>query len=66
MDLLKCGAISSVEVLLLLRAEYIQQGAVLYTFFALFSQQYLALKLFHILVWPFYFSPLRHLPGPKV
>jgi hypothetical protein len=28
--------------------------------------QYLLLKVYRIFIYPFYVSPLRHLPGPKV
>ncbi|KAK0702076.1 cytochrome P450 [Lasiosphaeria miniovina] len=34
-------------------------------FFAYFALQYGALKFYHVVVYPNYVSPLRHLPGPK-
>lgn len=33
---------------------------------AVFLAQYLVLKLYRIFLYPNFFSPLRHLPGPKV
>lgn len=31
-----------------------------------FSAVFLAYQLYRIFVYPYYVSPLRHLPGPKV
>ncbi len=28
--------------------------------------QYIAIQIYKIFIWPFYISPLRHLPTPKV
>lgn len=33
---------------------------------AVFLVQYLAVKFYRIFLYPYFFSPLRHLPGPKV
>ncbi len=35
-------------------------------FSAFFFVQYALVKFYRIFVYPFWFSPLRHLPGPKV
>ena len=36
------------------------------TFLGFFVAQYLAVKCYRIFLYPYYFSPLRHLPGPTV
>lgn len=66
MDLVRCATASVFEVLCLLHFGAIRGERVPYTYFVLVFLQYLAIKLFYIFIWPFYFSPLRHLPGPKV
>lgn len=35
-------------------------------FLGLYLAQYLAHKIYNIFIYPYYVSPLRHLPGPKV
>lgn len=65
MDLLKCAFPSAVGAALLgksvnITAEFLSR------MFTLLAIQYIALKLFYILIWPFYFSPLRRLPTAKV
>lgn len=42
------------------------RNELLKTFAALFLAQYTLLKIFRIFVQPIFFSPLRHLPTPKV
>jgi len=66
MDIVKCAVASAVEVVLQVQLGYIQPGVLLHRFFSLLLVQYIALELFYILIWPFYVSPLRKLPGPKV
>lgn len=36
------------------------------TFLGFFTIQFLAVKCYRIFLYPYYFSPLRHLPGPTV
>jgi hypothetical protein len=45
------------------RANY---TAFLIIFLKLFIVQYTVIVLYNIFIYPFYRSPLRHLPGPKV
>lgn len=63
MDAIKCGAISIAETFLVGRSSNLDN---LYVFAILFVVQYIGLKLFNVVIWPFLFSPLRNLPGPKV
>ena len=37
----------------------------LYRFLLLFTAQYVVVKLYRMVVYPHFLSPLRHLPGPK-
>jgi hypothetical protein len=67
MDLLTCAGISILEALLI---DKLQSAAISPSFVTrtavLFAAQYLALKYYRIFLYHKYFSPLRHLPGPKV
>ncbi|RFU35026.1 hypothetical protein B7463_g1272, partial [Scytalidium lignicola] len=65
MDILKCAALSAVETILLQNPGGSNIQPNFLVFFTLLIIQYVGLKLFDILVWPFWFSPLRNLPGPK-
>ena len=65
MDILKCALLSAVEAALLGKSVNITVEF-LSRMFTLLAIQYIALKLFYILIWPFYFSPLRRLPTAKV
>ncbi|OTA92784.1 hypothetical protein M434DRAFT_74137 [Hypoxylon sp. CO27-5] len=67
MDLLKCSGLTALEVFVFTRVAAhlhfdgltgIQAG------YILFATQYLLLKYYRIFLYPKYFSPLRHLPGP--
>lgn len=40
--------------------------AAIINFSILFVAQYLVITLYNVFIYPFYRSPLRHLPGPKV
>ncbi|KAG8162855.1 hypothetical protein KVR01_007333 [Diaporthe batatas] len=64
-NLLRCGMAAVVEAVALDHYALLPSGRQLQTFFTLFLVQYVSLQLFYVFVWPFYFSPLRKLPGPK-
>ncbi|KAM5383714.1 hypothetical protein ACJZ2D_001703 [Fusarium nematophilum] len=63
--LIMSGAVSLVEIALLRRSDSLPATNLLQRFLLLTAAQYLLIKLFYILIWPFFFSPLRNLPGPK-
>ncbi|TVY19605.1 Cytochrome P450 monooxygenase FUM15 [Lachnellula arida] len=67
MDLLKCAVVSVVEVYACttLNLQQVQGYHPLSLVLLLLLTQYLALKLSNIFIYPFWFSPLRHIPGPK-
>lgn len=65
MDVLRCSLLSAVETALLGKSVKVTHEF-LSRMLMLLAIQYIALKLFYILIWPFYFSPLRHLPTAKV
>lgn len=67
MDLVTCAGLGIIEAVVIdklqtdaISASFITRSAVL------FVAQYLALKYYRIFLYHKYFSPLRHLPGPKV
>ncbi|KAL1857423.1 hypothetical protein Daus18300_010396 [Diaporthe australafricana] len=68
MDLLTCAALALVNSLLFARLGYCngpEQLTGRQTFAIIFILQYLSLKYYHVFFYHKYFSPLRHLPGPK-
>lgn len=66
MDLIKCTAVSGVVTLLMARASVIQPQELAGVLVKGALLSYLILQLTYIFVYPFYISPLRKLPGPKV
>ncbi|KIW90897.1 uncharacterized protein Z519_08680 [Cladophialophora bantiana CBS 173.52] len=65
MDVAKCAIVSVAETVLLLKLGRVGCHGFLGQAFGLFVAQYIAVKLYFVLIWPFLVSPLRHLPGPK-
>ncbi|KAH7020347.1 cytochrome P450 [Ilyonectria destructans] len=65
-NLIRSGAVSLIEVILLHRFGYWESTQLLQKCIALTGIHYLVIQIFYIFIWPFYFSPLRNLPGPKV
>ncbi|KAH7110702.1 cytochrome P450 3A5 [Dactylonectria macrodidyma] len=59
------GAISLIEIALLHHSNSIAPTNLLQHFLSLAAAQYLLIKLFYVLIWPIFCSPLRNLPGPK-
>lgn len=67
MDLLACAALALITTILGARLAYSdgrEQITSRQLFAASFVFQYLSLKFYRIFLYPIYFSPLRHLPGP--
>ncbi|KAI1410752.1 cytochrome P450 [Hypoxylon sp. FL1857] len=67
MDLLKCSGLTALEVFAIARVAaqlHIDLPTGIQTGYILFIIQYLLLKYYRVFLYPKYFSPLRHLPGP--
>ncbi|CAK7222150.1 hypothetical protein SCUCBS95973_004743 [Sporothrix curviconia] len=68
MSTLKCAATAAISVPLLPRlgiAKLESWSAAGIAFLVLFSICWLSVAAFSVLIYPHYFSPYRHLPGPK-
>lgn len=63
MDVIACAVLASVEAAVLPAAFGARRRLL---WLALFVIQYVAIKCYRILLYPKYFSPLRHIPGPAV
>ncbi|KAF4448364.1 cytochrome P450 [Fusarium albosuccineum] len=63
--LITSGAFSLLEIGLLRYSHSLPPTNLLRQFLPLVAANYLLIQLFYILIWPFFFSPLRNLPGPK-
>lgn len=72
MDIQLIGFISVVETVVMtgLKESWnlatTPRSVLIQIFLELFLVQYLVVKLYRIFIYPFYVSPLRHLPTPKV
>jgi hypothetical protein len=66
MDATICVGLATVGGLLLQTTAGTVQDKRGQILFALFLSQYLLLKFYRVFLYHRYFSPLRHLPGPKV
>ncbi|KAF2203675.1 cytochrome P450 [Delitschia confertaspora ATCC 74209] len=60
-----CAALSAVQTAVILRQSTLDAKGFLFVFFAFFLAQSSAVSIYNIFIYPFYRSPLRHLPGPK-
>ncbi|CAK7231854.1 hypothetical protein SBRCBS47491_008070 [Sporothrix bragantina] len=68
MSTLKCVSTAAISVQLLPRlgiAKLESWSAVGIAFLVLFSICWISVAAFNVLIYPHYFSPYRHLPGPK-
>ncbi|KAH9907243.1 cytochrome P450 [Xylariomycetidae sp. FL2044] len=71
MDLLTCLGLTMAEVVAFLpqagdsTAASYSSRFMDRTFWSLYGLHYLALMIYRVFLYPRYFSPLRHLPGPK-
>ena len=66
MDLITCGALTVLELIMLRPVWEASQFSTFNTSVGVFLLQYVAVKLYRIILYPAFFSPLRHLPGPTV
>ncbi|KAI1370882.1 cytochrome P450 [Hypoxylon crocopeplum] len=65
MDLVNCGGLTALELVALQSSRELDILSNIKIFFAVFVLQYTLLKFYRIILYPRFFSPLRHLPGPK-
>lgn len=65
MDILSCAALVLTEIAFLPALSAGRCFVLFRTFSALFLVHYVVLKIYRIVIYPKFFSPLRHLPGPK-
>ncbi|KAI0977067.1 cytochrome P450 3A5 [Xylaria arbuscula] len=65
MDLVVCAVLTAVEVYLPVVNLGVDGSIHLNQFAGFFLLQYLILKLYRVYLYPRFFSPLRHLPGPQ-
>ncbi|RYP21857.1 hypothetical protein DL767_009176 [Monosporascus sp. MG133] len=67
MDVAICGGLALCEtaILYLLRAPLMTEQSVIRVSECLFLIQYLVVKYYRVFLYHKYFSPFRHLPGPK-
>ncbi|KAF3061335.1 Cytochrome P450 4F5 [Daldinia childiae] len=65
MDALICSGLTALELVALRPIREFDSLWMFKKFVAVFLIQYAILKLYRIVLYPNFFSPLRHLPGPK-
>ncbi|OTB05189.1 hypothetical protein M426DRAFT_260961 [Hypoxylon sp. CI-4A] len=65
MDLLACVGLTILESVALIPGRELGYLYAVKRFLVVLLLQYASLKLYRIIVYPRFFSPLRHLPGPK-
>ncbi|KAF2471236.1 cytochrome P450 [Lindgomyces ingoldianus] len=61
----RCAILSLLETAAIQHRKIVYPSNIFILFILLFLSQYLAVFLYNIFIYPFYSSPLRHLPGPK-
>ena len=60
------GAAGEAFVLTLLVPQYLPHNPLLWTLLRTLPANFLIFAIWQIAIYPFFFSPLRHLPHPKV
>ncbi|KAI2609244.1 cytochrome P450 [Hypoxylon sp. NC1633] len=65
MDLITCGGLTALELVALQFNNGLARLSSFKTFFAVVLLQYTLLRLYRIILYPTFISPLRNLPGPK-
>ncbi|KAI5867200.1 cytochrome P450 [Durotheca rogersii] len=65
MDILACASLSLLELAVLQPAGEFNGLAAFRRFLVVLVAQYAVLKFYRVVLYPNFFSPLRHLPGPK-
>lgn len=67
MDVIVCGGLTALELVALnLPGRGLDGPQTLKSFLMVLLVQYALLKVYRIILYPNFLSPLRHLPGPKV
>lgn len=66
MDALSCAGLAFVEASLLIRVRPDDKPLLPTIITTAFLVHYLLVKSYRIWLYPRYFSPLRHVPGPQV
>lgn len=66
MDVFICCGLTVLELVALRPSRELDSLWIFKKFVAVFLIQYAVLKFYRIVLYPNFFSPLRHLPGPKV
>jgi hypothetical protein len=70
MNARQCTALSALETAIFSSRKFSNSGAspihIIKIFVMLFAVQYALFVIYNTFIYPFYRSPLRHLPGPKV
>ncbi|KAI5924075.1 cytochrome P450 [Camillea tinctor] len=64
MDFITCGALTVLELIMLRPIQEISKFSTFSKSVGVFLLQYVAVKFYRIILYPAFFSPLRHLPGP--
>ncbi|KAI1771885.1 cytochrome P450 [Hypoxylon cercidicola] len=65
MDIIACGGLTALELVIMQPMEHLDSWSVAKTLLTLFLVQYVVAKVYRIILYPNFLSPLRHLPGPK-
>ncbi|KAI0835283.1 cytochrome P450 [Hypoxylon sp. FL0890] len=65
MDIITCGGLTALELVALVPGRELYQLSILKKFFVGVLIQYVFLKIYRVVLYPNYFSPLKHIPGPK-
>ncbi|KAI2470825.1 cytochrome P450 [Annulohypoxylon bovei var. microspora] len=65
MDIISCGILTALELVAFIPDREHSSSSVSKQFLIGLVAQYVILKFYRVVLYPNYFSPLRHLPGPK-
>ncbi|KAI0118546.1 cytochrome P450 [Hypoxylon sp. NC0597] len=65
MDVITCAGLTALEIIALSPGRELYELSNLKKFFVGLLVQYVLLKFYRVVLYPNFFSPLRHLPGPK-
>ncbi|KAI1414337.1 cytochrome P450 [Hypoxylon sp. FL1857] len=65
MDIITCAGLTALELVALIPGRELYELSNLKKFFVGVLVQYVLLKFYRVVLYPNFFSPLRHLPGPK-
>ncbi|OTA91948.1 hypothetical protein M434DRAFT_396775 [Hypoxylon sp. CO27-5] len=65
MDIITCAGLTALELIALSPGRELYELSNLKNFFVGLLVQYVLLKIYRVVLYPNFFSPLKHLPGPK-